>query len=930
MSSTLLYLAAAVFPAVSHALLSDVVIPRDNPNVEAANFIRYPVVPLVGGSVFGKHSRRQEDVSALGQRSGTIYTINIVLGTPGVSVPVQFDTGASELWVNPVCSKATDQAFCAAQPRFTVSSTLIDLGTQGYNDIIRGPAGDYTGYVNFEYVADYMRIGSARITQQIFGAAYDSVRPAVGILGAAPDISGWSSPYPFVIDSLRDQGFTNSRAFSMDLQGLESTDGSVIFGGVDTKKYAGSLIKLPIVPAAQSPDGTTRFYIHLDGISVNQPDGTVVSVYQKPAGGVGQAYKVDSGYTLSALPSDAFSSLVAAFPSAQAVDSDLYSVDCLDPGQGGSLDFTFGDKVINVPYNDFVWHDPRSGLCILGAFQDDYVPVLGETFLRAAYVVFDWDNQNIHLAQSADCGSNVIAIGSGADAVPSVAGGCAVVLPTSTSSSTTVSSTSTTETSSTTSEASTSTTESSSTTSEASTSTTESSSTTSEVSTSTTEPPSTTSETSTSTEETSSTTTEVSTTSDSSSSSSVTSTSDSSSSSSTESSAATSTTEASSSSSTEQSTITSTTESSSSSTESTTVTSTTESSSSSSTESSDDACTFEPDTSSSSDSSTVAASTDSSVTTSSSMSSSVDPTDVSSSSVVSSDSSTATSSTSEFSSVSSSASSTSSGPGTAASTSVTSSTASSSAASSVAPITTVIGSSGGSGLTSTITYTTTSVYTITSCAPGKTACRPGAVTTATITSVTTFCPEASSTSPPTISKSTLTSTRTTTYTITSCAPEKTACHPGQVTTEVVTALTTVCPQTTGTYTLQNVPVTVVPIVAGTPVVVPGCTPGAPTPTGLASSSGGSTGVVVKPSSEGHPAVSTPLSGGSAATTTQTVSRTTAAAASVQWTTTSGANATAIFTAKATPSVVMAGVGRTSVVPALAALVVAAGMAAVGL
>lgn len=51
-------------------------------------------------------------------------------------------------------------------------------------------------------------------------------------------------------------------------------------------------------------------------------------------------------------------------------------------------------------------------------------PVLGDSFLRAAYVVYDQDNRNLHLAQAANCGSNLIAIGSGKDAVPSSTGDC--------------------------------------------------------------------------------------------------------------------------------------------------------------------------------------------------------------------------------------------------------------------------------------------------------------------------------------------------------------------------------------------------------------------------------------------------------------------------------------------------------------------------
>lgn len=72
-----------------------------------------------------------------------------------------------------------------------------------------------------------------------------------------------------------------------------------------------------------------------------------------------------------------------------------------------------------------------------------------DTFLRAAYgelrdpavksllligisVVFDQENKNLHVANAANCGTNLIAIGNGPDAVPSVTGECG---PSSTSSS---------------------------------------------------------------------------------------------------------------------------------------------------------------------------------------------------------------------------------------------------------------------------------------------------------------------------------------------------------------------------------------------------------------------------------------------------------------------------------------------------------------
>jgi len=148
-----LVLALATTLPVAVAITSLPNIPDDNRMVQSDGLIRYPIIPQQGGSPFGKHSKRQTDVDSSYQRTGTLYTINLTLGTPGQVVPVQFDTGSSELWVNPVCSKSTTPDFCNAQPRFTESSTIEDLGVEG--SVTYG-----TGFADFEYVADFVGVGS--------------------------------------------------------------------------------------------------------------------------------------------------------------------------------------------------------------------------------------------------------------------------------------------------------------------------------------------------------------------------------------------------------------------------------------------------------------------------------------------------------------------------------------------------------------------------------------------------------------------------------------------------------------------------------------------------------------------------------------------------------------------------------------------------
>ncbi|KAM4056345.1 eukaryotic aspartyl protease [Hirsutella rhossiliensis] len=403
----------AVLPLVVHALSG---IPADNQMVEMPGMIRYPITVVDGAPAKDRVFRRQNDVGLAPRKLGFFYSIEVKLGTPSQAVSVNFDTGSDELWVNPTCSKSADPAFCQNFGRFNGSQTFVDVkrnSTINYG----------TGFANLEYGYDYVQIGSSKLSQQLLGVATASEFAVTGILGAGPNLDGWNSHYPTVIDNLATQGFTNSRAFSLDIRSIESKRGSVVFGGLDTKKFSGPLEKRPIVPAAQSPDGLTRYWVYLDGISITQPNGSVVNAFDKPNG---QAVLLDSGYTVSALPSAIFDKILAAFPEAKppAQGTNLYEVPCSIGNSKGRVDFKFGKTVIKVPYNDFIWHQSANGVCVLGVTRDDDFPVLGDTFLRAAYVVYDWDNRNLHVANNEDCGSHLVAIGKGPDSVPSVVGEC--------------------------------------------------------------------------------------------------------------------------------------------------------------------------------------------------------------------------------------------------------------------------------------------------------------------------------------------------------------------------------------------------------------------------------------------------------------------------------------------------------------------------
>ena len=134
--------AAAVLPATAIAL---------DPS-QGPGFIAYPLTQRDGSSLFGRHSKRQQSETVTKYKAGALYTIDITLGTPGQTVPAQFDTGSSELLINPVCSKGNNPQFCRSLPRFTASQTLVDIGVPG--GVSYG-----TAYANFQYVHDFVTIG---------------------------------------------------------------------------------------------------------------------------------------------------------------------------------------------------------------------------------------------------------------------------------------------------------------------------------------------------------------------------------------------------------------------------------------------------------------------------------------------------------------------------------------------------------------------------------------------------------------------------------------------------------------------------------------------------------------------------------------------------------------------------------------------------
>ena len=104
--------------------------------------------------------------------------------------------------------------------------------------------------------------------------------------------------YPNIIDVLQSEGFINRRAYSLWLDDIESLTGSVLFGGIDTDKYHGNLVGLPIQPDSRTGQ-IESFSVAWTGLTITGSGNNADLSPQQPTAAI-----LDSGSTIMLLPDE--------------------------------------------------------------------------------------------------------------------------------------------------------------------------------------------------------------------------------------------------------------------------------------------------------------------------------------------------------------------------------------------------------------------------------------------------------------------------------------------------------------------------------------------------------------------------------------------------------------------------------------------------
>jgi len=413
--------------------------------VAAGTFVRSDVISI---SLQKRSQYRSHEVLALLKRdtfnlsaqniiSAGGYYSDVEVGTPGQKLTLHLDTGSSDTWVNSVSSDVCDDTTLINCDRFfspNDSSTyqLIDSG--GLNITYLDTRNILGNIFN-----DTLRIAGVEIENQQIGLANNDAKNQ-GVMGLGPS-TGSSSPeqYPTIVENMAARGHITRAAFSMYLNTLQASAGNVLFGGIDTMKYIGHLATLPIENII-SPSSPIQTYVAtISEISFNSSardsiltPGNVTAIF-------------DSGSTVTLLPSDMAKEIFAALPVSLVLEAAFINCGLSnDADFEFSLNFAFGNTTIKVPFKELILDNlgPYSDIlatldvpensclfgiqssALVGLPSEPALALLGDTFLRSAYVVYDMPNLQLGIAQANPNAteSNIVELEAGATDLPAIQG----------------------------------------------------------------------------------------------------------------------------------------------------------------------------------------------------------------------------------------------------------------------------------------------------------------------------------------------------------------------------------------------------------------------------------------------------------------------------------------------------------------------------
>ncbi|KAJ3002105.1 Vacuolar protease A, partial [Thoreauomyces humboldtii] len=349
-----------------------------------------------------------ESISYLSQNNGGYYA-EVQLGTPPQTLKVLLDTGSSDFWIYASQNVTTGDKLYHPY----ASTTNVDVHKNTSISYADGSTATY------EWQSDVVVFGGKTVRTHI-AAAFLDLNPGVteatmsppGLLGLAfPEIQTANFTTP--VQQMAIDGVIPRNMYALYMgDERNSTDGEITLGGYNQDRFVqGDLAWNPTFPGTErNVTGWRWFTINVDGYSL----GTDVHNTTRTVDGVkgDSEYVLDSGTSFLSLPTALVSHLVAA-TNATLTSTSLvnggYAVDCSHRTSAPDLSFTVGGKDYTFESHEWIGYDPRQvevgGTdCFLEVYDGGdgsvYPYILGGTFMRKFYSIYDFDGLRTGLARA--------------------------------------------------------------------------------------------------------------------------------------------------------------------------------------------------------------------------------------------------------------------------------------------------------------------------------------------------------------------------------------------------------------------------------------------------------------------------------------------------------------------------------------------------
>uniref|UniRef100_A0A060TFP0 ARAD1D16588p n=1 Tax=Blastobotrys adeninivorans TaxID=409370 RepID=A0A060TFP0_BLAAD len=369
------------------------------------------------GSVDGTIVKRSSSGYEVVQLDGSGYYLNVTIGSARQEFEFAIDINMADCWVvSPGMSNcsADDAMFpCSYVPAFNYTDSETFLNESSTFNSTDPVLGTWAGY----YGEDTLEFGSLVLYNQSIALIEDGSDGLIltdGVLGVgyaslsgSRDVSG----YRTVLGNLVDRRYTQSRLVAM-APPSNSTNGTIIFGAVDTSAYEGPLYLLKTLPV-EGQAAPLHPFVTLTGLTAEN-GGTSLNLSEATLS-QGVPVLIDTTAGLSALPYTTIVELATQLNALYSSDLDVWVQSCSLRNLSGTVNFRFQEAVIKVPIRDilvplyrgvdgseeytFENGEPACALAFIDSESVGY-SVFGNTFLNSVYLVMDVDNYRVGLAQA--------------------------------------------------------------------------------------------------------------------------------------------------------------------------------------------------------------------------------------------------------------------------------------------------------------------------------------------------------------------------------------------------------------------------------------------------------------------------------------------------------------------------------------------------